>query len=284
VFYEGYWSYQVVGFYGGINYGHGYFGRGFEGGHWDNGRFFYNRSVNNVDVTIIHNVYEAPVSNQNAPRTSFNGGNGGIDARPTPQEEAAAHARHLPPVAAQTQHFQAARSNPQLRASVNHGKPPIAATPKPAVFNQRGVVSASEAGAVHGGPSNAGRGNAPPVNHNPSRTTAVHPDELPPVERPSPPNTGNPKQDQKYQKQQEKMYAQQEKERQKLQQQQEEEHQQLAKQNADEASKRQVEQQHQQQTEQLQQKHAQQQQKLQEKTHPHSALPPPPPPPPPGQH
>jgi hypothetical protein len=284
VFYEGYWSYQVVGFYGGINYGHGYFGRGFEGGHWDNGRFFYNRSVNNVDVTIIHNVYEAPVNIRNESRVSHNGGEGGIDARPTSQEEAAAHARHLPPVAVQTQHFQAARSNPQLRASVNHGKPPIAATPKPAAFNERGVVPASEAGAVHGGPSNAGRGNAQPGNNNPSRATAVHPNELPPVQHPSPPDTGNPKQDQRYQKQQEKMYAQQEKERQKLQQQQEEEHQQLAKQNADEASKRQVEQQHQQQTEQLQQKHAQQQQKLQEKTHPHSALPPPPPPPPPGQH
>jgi YXWGXW repeat-containing protein len=268
VFYEGYWSYQVVGFYGGINYGYGYFGRGFEGGHWDNGRFFYNRSVSNVDVTIIHNVYEAPVNIRNAPRTSFNGGNGGIDARPTPQEESAAHARHLPPAAVQTQHFQAARSNPQLRASVNHGKPPIAATPKPAAFNQRGVVSASEAGAIHGGPSNAGRGNAQAGNNNPSRTTAVHPNELPPVERPSPPNTGNPKQDQKYQKQQEKMYAQQEKERQKLQQQQEKEHQQLAKQNADEARKQQVEQQHQQQTQQLQQKHSQQQQQLQQKQQP----------------
>jgi len=84
-FYEGYWSYQVVGFYGGINYGHGYFGRGFEGGHWDNGRFFYNRSVNNVDVTIIHNVYESPVNIGNASRVSHNGGEGGIDALPTPQ-------------------------------------------------------------------------------------------------------------------------------------------------------------------------------------------------------
>ena len=36
-----------VGFYGGINYGYGYFGRGFEGGRWDNRYFFYNRSVSN---------------------------------------------------------------------------------------------------------------------------------------------------------------------------------------------------------------------------------------------
>jgi len=64
-------------------------------------------------------------------RVSYNGGEGGINERPRPEEEAAAHARHLPPVPDQRQHVQAARSNQQLRASVNRGKPPIAATPKP---------------------------------------------------------------------------------------------------------------------------------------------------------
>ncbi len=34
VFYDGYWG-PHVGFYGGINYGFGYFGVGFEGGRWD---------------------------------------------------------------------------------------------------------------------------------------------------------------------------------------------------------------------------------------------------------
>jgi WXXGXW repeat (2 copies) len=281
VFYEGYWSYQVVGFYGGIDYGYGYFGHGYEGGRWDRDHFFYNRSVNNVNVTIIHNVYEAPVNVRNGPRVSYNGGDGGINERPRPEEEAAAHARHIPPVPPQRQHVQEARSNPQLRSSVNRGKPPIAATSKPAAFNDRGVVPAREAGAIHhpapgtAGPGNAGRGNAGPGN-NPSRAKAVHPNELPPVERPGPPNTGNPKQDQKYQKQQEKLFAQQEKDRQKLQQQQEKDHQQLAKQNADEARKQQVEQRHQQQTEQLQQKHSQQQQKMQQRRpQPRSAPPPP---------
>src|ERR1700746_36088 len=50
VFYDGYWG-PLVGFYGGINYGFGYFGVGFEGGRWDHDRFFYNRSVNNINVT-----------------------------------------------------------------------------------------------------------------------------------------------------------------------------------------------------------------------------------------
>jgi hypothetical protein len=85
--------------------------------------------VANVNVTSIHNVYNTTVvNNTTINRVSYNGGSGGIEAHPTPQEEAAASQRHVPPVAAQTQHVQAARSNPQLRASVNQGKPPIAAT------------------------------------------------------------------------------------------------------------------------------------------------------------
>jgi hypothetical protein len=275
VFYQGYWG-PVVGFYGGINYGYGYFGHGYEGGRWDGDRFFYNRSVNNVNVTVIHNVYNTTVINNNVTRVSYNGGNGGINERPRPEEERAAHERHLPPVAEQQQHWQAARSNPELRASANHGKPPIAATPKPGAFNERGVVGAREAGAVHNtgrdnanrgnaGPGNAGSENAGRANNVPRPPTAVHPNELPRAERPGPPNTGNPKLDQKYQQQQEKLYAQQEKDRQKLQQQQDKEHTQLARQNADEARRQQVEQRHQQQTDQLQQRHSQQQQKMQQR-------------------
>src|SRR5437588_12294798 len=83
VFYQGYWGPQV-GFYGGINYGYGYFGNGYDGGRWERGRFFYNRSVNNVNVTNIHNVYNTTVINNNVSvnRVSYNGGNGGISARP----------------------------------------------------------------------------------------------------------------------------------------------------------------------------------------------------------
>jgi hypothetical protein len=39
-FNEGYWGLNV-GFYGGINYGFGYFGDGYGGGRWDHGHFFY---------------------------------------------------------------------------------------------------------------------------------------------------------------------------------------------------------------------------------------------------
>ena len=217
-----------------------------------------------MNVTVIHNVYNTTVINNTVNRISYNGGNGGINARPRPEEEAAARDRHIAPIAVQTQHMQAARGNPQMRASVNMGKPAIAATARPGEFNGRDVVPAREAGGAYTPPARGGN-QARPGNNVAGPSTAVHPHDLPPVERPSAPNTGNPKMDQKYQQQQDKLLAKQNQERDKLQQKQEQEHQQLAKQNADEASKQQVEQRHQQQTQQLQQKHQQQTQQLQQK-------------------
>ena len=277
IFHEGYWG-PEVGFYGGINYGFGYFGDGYAGGRWDNGHFFYNRAVSNVNVTNIHNVYNTTVvNNTTINRVSYNGGNGGVEARATAQEEAAARQRHVPPVAAQTQHVQAARSNQQLRASVNRGKPPIAATDKAGEFSGRSAIAAKEAGAPYHPPANRGaaepKGNEQPNRAGESRpaeessrpASAVHPKDLPAIEHPTAPNTGNAKADQKYQRQQEKLNAQQEKERQQLQQKQDQEHQQAAQQKADAAKTQQLEAKHQQQTQQLQQKHATQQQQMQQR-------------------
>jgi hypothetical protein len=255
LWHEGFWG-PTIGFYGGINYGFGYFGVGFSGGRWDGGHFFYNRAVMNINVTDIHNVYNETVVNNTSNRVSYNGGNGGISARPTPQEEAAAQGRHIPPVAAQTQHVAEARGNPQLRASVNHGKPPIAATSRPGDFSH-GTVEAKDAGGAYRGPEDRGAGN-----------TAIHPRDLPPVERPPAPNTGDAKLDKKYQQQQQKLAAQQDKERQKLQRQQDKEHAQLAKQKGDQARTQQLEQKHQQQTQALQQRHAAQTQHLQQRMAP----------------
>jgi hypothetical protein len=254
LFHEGYWG-PHVGFYGGINYGFGYFGGGFVGGRWDGGHFFYNRAVLNVNVTNIHNVYNTTVvNNVTVNRVSFNGGNGGITARPTAEEERFASERHIAPIAAQTEHVQAARSNPQMRASVNQGRPSIAATPRPGAFNDREAVPAREAGAPNRGVNNAPRPSAP----NDAR-------DLQPHARPPAPNTGNARQDQKFQQQQGKLAAQQEKDHQKLAAQQEKEHQQAAKQNASDAARQQMEQRHQQQTQQLEQRHTEQQQHLQER-------------------
>lgn len=256
IFHEGYWG-PHVGFYGGIAYGFGYPGYGYEGGRWDHDRFFYNHSVTNVNVTNIRNVYNTTViNNVTVNRVSYNGGNGGINARPRSEDEMAERERHIPLAAAQNEHIQMARSNRQLRASVNQGRPEVAATPRAGAFRDRGVVSATEAG----GPFNRGRegkGNFPqPPN-------TIHARDLEPHPHLTPPNTGNSRLDQKYQQQQEKLYARQEQDHQKLQQRQELDHQRLTQHNGDEVRKQQIEQHHQQQTQQMEQKHTAEFQKLQ---------------------
>jgi hypothetical protein len=204
VFYEGYWGPQV-GFYGGISYGYGYNGEGYGGGRWQNGQFYYNSSVNNVSTTTVHNVYKETVTNTTVNRVSYNGGNGGVTARPTSQQEAAAHQRHVPPVAVQTQHAQAARTQPELRASANHGKPPVAATPKAGAFKDHAVVAAKQAGATYNPPANRKANQPSPGSTKPAppnRPPAAQPNNRPepnrnepqrsPGEHPQPQRTPSP--------------------------------------------------------------------------------------------
>jgi hypothetical protein len=278
---EGYWG-PEVGFYGGINYGFGYFGSGFGGGEWRGGSFFYNTAVVNVNTVNITNVYvNKTVIVNNDSHVAFNGGQGGIEARPSPQEEAYSHQTHTSPVASQMQHVQEARNNPQLRASANQGKPPIAATAKPGDFNTGTVAARKAGGKYNTPPPNAARGNGSrPGDENRSSTenhpendteahpsTYTHASELQP-QKSTPPNTGDAATDTKYQQQQDKLAAKQAQERQKLQQQQEKDHQQAAKKNFNDAQKQQMEQQHAQQTQQLQQKHTAQHQQLEQRQAP----------------
>jgi hypothetical protein len=60
VFHPGHWG-STVGFYGGINYGHGYFGSGYAGGHWIGNSFAYNSAVNHVNPAVAHHVYAESV-------------------------------------------------------------------------------------------------------------------------------------------------------------------------------------------------------------------------------
>ena len=262
LWHEGYWGPQV-GFYGGIDYGFGYFGVGFVGGRWDNGRFLYNRAASNVNLNVTRNVYNEEVTNVNVNRVSFNGVNGGIDARPMPQEEAAERGRHIPPVAAQLQHTQAARGNPELRASANLGKPAIAATARPGAFEDNGVLRARDAGAPYSVPANRAVA-TDRTDFRATRSTPLHAKDLPAIERPAAPNTGDAKLDKKYMQQQDDLVAKQEVERQQLQRQQDKEHQRLAKQTTDDHKIQQVEQQHQQQTQQMAQRHSQEMHDLQQ--------------------
>jgi len=263
-FHEGYWG-PHVGYYGGINYGFGYGGHGYEGGRWENNHFYYNTSVNRINNENIHNTYNTRVEYNSGNRVSYNGGNGGINERPSSQEGTYDKERHTGPVAAQNQHIQQARSNPELRASANQGKPPIAATSKPGDF-KGGAVPAREAGAPYKAPERTATANE-------ARPANTHASEVQPHKYTAP-TTGNAKTDKKYQQQQDNLAAKQNQEHQKLQQQQEKEHQQAAKKNTSDAQKQQMEQRHSQQTQQLEQKHTAQQQKVQTHQQPHQSAPP----------
>jgi len=136
----GYWGPQV-GFYGGINYGFGYSGIGYAGGYWRGSNFFYNSRVNNVNVAIVHHVYQRNVVIHNT-HVSYNGGRGGVTARPTAAQENFAREHHAGPTAAQEQHVSAARSDRNQFASANHGRPAVRATERPGEFKSAKVVPA----------------------------------------------------------------------------------------------------------------------------------------------
>ncbi len=168
VWHAGYWG-PHVGFYGGVNYGYGYGGNGYEGGYWQQNHFFYNRNVNNFGNTHITNVYERNVTNVTVNRISYNGGNG-INARPSQQELSYQNEHHFDPTPDQRQQEHLAVSNRSLWASQNRGVPPIAATPRPAEFTAHGVVAA------HNAPVNI-----PRPEHTSNMMTPQHSDQPHPV-------------------------------------------------------------------------------------------------------
>jgi len=158
----GYWG-PHIGFYGGVNYGFGYGGVGYEGGRWENGVFAYNRTVNNFGGVRITNIYEKTVVvAPGASRVSFNGGSGGITLRATMEEETAAHEQHVAAIPAQIDQERSAGNNRTLLASENRGQPPIAATAKPGEFTGKGVMAArtvEPTGALTGKPAGAAAAN-----------------------------------------------------------------------------------------------------------------------------
>ena len=168
VWHAGYWG-PHIGFYGGVNYGFGYFGTGYAGGYWNSGRFFYNRSVNNITITNV-NVYNRTVINTTViNRVSYNGGTGGINARPTREEEGFARERHSGATDLQIQHERTAGNDRQMLASVNRGRPAMTATERPSEFNNRGNagprgMNANENRTVVPRPGNSARPETTPRN------------------------------------------------------------------------------------------------------------------------
>jgi WXXGXW repeat (2 copies) len=160
VFHRGYWG-ASVGFYGGINYGFGYGGVGFVGGGWYGGHFRYNTAVVHVNETVIHNTYVDRTVIRNTPvtRTSFNG-QGGVTARPRPEELTAMKQPHVQPTSEQLSHQQAAASDKGQFASANGGHPTQAAvaTPNRAPANTGGGRNPSN-------PNGQGNSNKAPGNN-----------------------------------------------------------------------------------------------------------------------
>jgi len=129
--FRGYWG-PHIGFYGGVNYGFGYVGVGYQGGYWKGSQFNYNRSVNNVNTAVVHNFYNySVVNNTTVTRVSFNGGSGGIAIRPRPAELAAWREPHAPPMTTQVQVDHSARTDRAQFIAVNHGHPATAVFVKP---------------------------------------------------------------------------------------------------------------------------------------------------------
>ncbi len=186
----GYWG-PHVGFYGGVNYGFGYGGVGFGGGIWAGNVFRYNTAVLNVNTTVIHNTYvdRTVIRNTTVNRVSFNGP-GGINARPTPQEQAFEHEQHIPPTSNQMSHQQVASRDRGQLASVNNGHPAAAAMDR--VGGQRFNPQGRGAG---GAPERANAAQGPHPNAAPGRqfggqphpnAAQAHPNAAPRAEAPRP--------------------------------------------------------------------------------------------------
>jgi hypothetical protein len=226
----GYWAPQI-GFYGGVNYGFGYPGHGYEGGYWRDNHFWYNRTVNNVTNVQITNVYsKTVVNNITVNHVSYVGGPGGLSAQPNAEEQRVAHEHHVPATAVQVQHRESAATRPELVASVNHGKPAIAATSQPGSFDSH-VMSASRGGPV-----------------------TVHARDLP--KPPAPAAAAKPATNEEFERQQAALQARQQQERDSLAQMQERDHAYLSQQNGNAHAQAQMEHQHLQQTQFLQQRQA----------------------------
>ncbi|HEX4650447.1 MAG TPA: hypothetical protein VH250_02975 [Granulicella sp.] len=148
-FHHGFWG-PHIGYYGGVNYGFGYVGVGYLGGYWNGPHFYYNRNFNRVGPGV-RNVYARDetfnnvhynsyaVNSRLGPRVSYNGGNGGVRYAPRPAELAAVREQRIAPMPSQVQAAREAGQNRQQFYGTNHGRPAIAASPRPFAA-ERGVA------------------------------------------------------------------------------------------------------------------------------------------------
>jgi hypothetical protein len=187
IFHEGYWG-PHVGFYGGINYGFGYGGVGFWGGRWEGGHFAYNTAVMNVNRTAITNTYidNAHVNVNVGVHTAFNGGAGGIQARPSEQEQQFTHENHIAPTAEQQQHVQLAHADHANFASANGGHPQNAAISRVgqrANNQQQRIAQGVRSGQMTAGETHNVEGREASINHQVATDRAADGGKLTPQEK-----------------------------------------------------------------------------------------------------
>jgi hypothetical protein len=134
--------------------------------------------VNNVNTTIVHNVYNYKVVNITNVKVSYVGGPGGLNVRPTPSELAVMREPRIAPLPAQVQHMQQAAASRAQFAAVNNGRPATFAAARP-------LATAYRAPAPH--PSEVpGARSLPPANlsHAAAPPRTVVPPNGRPAERP----------------------------------------------------------------------------------------------------
>ncbi|HEY1767552.1 MAG TPA: YXWGXW repeat-containing protein [Terracidiphilus sp.] len=162
----GYWG-QHVGYYGGVNYGFGYMGVGFAGGMWRGGVFAYNGAVMHIGaggawggnrVYVDRTVVERTTIINNT-HVSYNGGPGGINHQPAPEERMAEHEQHVAPTSFQSRHETAARSDHGAYFNANHGRPANVAASRPPQAESHAVPEHTGGNAGFNGGAHAG-GNA----------------------------------------------------------------------------------------------------------------------------
>jgi len=167
MFHPGYWG-TSVGYYGGVNFGFGYFGVGFFGGRWRGRDFMYNTAVWNVDRGRVRSTYNDRGNWDRyrvgrGSRASYSGGPGGIRYSPSREERQAMQGRRMGETPVQRSHQSSARSDRSSYFRNNQGRPS-----NPAVSRPRGGESPGR-GSGNGQPNVRGNENRGPNNAQPNR-------------------------------------------------------------------------------------------------------------------
>lgn len=117
----GYWG-PHIGFYGGVNYGCGYWGTGFGGGRWVGGRFSYNTAAWRVGGGVRNTYVDRSVVYNGGSRAGFNGP-GGVTRQASPEERSAMNEHHVQPTSQQMAHQRSASASRNQLSSRNGGHP-----------------------------------------------------------------------------------------------------------------------------------------------------------------